>query len=562
MNVEHIFAANANYLSDVYGVDYTRGDPYMGWSDPSALFCDNVVFWCLIHWIKGTRPKADIGTYVSLIRCMFGEFLEVVQFKVSYVTSGLCKEGDTIFSSSMQTKKAKELDRKEIRPGHISVKVSFENVPFVNLLPVLKSIAKKLMHSFAVMHDMDVGVDLSRISTRMLIKEYLLSMGVKKECIVNDRHSVGDNCISWYDSVVIKNTETRIRSKLYNKFVQLVEASEVRSKLGSKLSYLVANTDVDLAEKLQKYKKVGMTRLEITLYCPQVFKEKYYQELVDKYLSLVSNCPTYEVSYRKQWKKVVKRLTQMLVVYIPESSTFTYCHWWNSLTRRYQGLQKSNVPPSQVKVLMANLAFNDRPIHYLEVAVNGKDYSMTNYVKYRRVEGSVEITMIPGPGNSLYPFRGQLKQKALMFADVGMGKYINITLEWPDTRISRKTRERALVDLEEWKADTTSSPASTSKCLQVVDPIVMSNYHPDYKVMEVGETYEVTGYGYSSFRGKEYLCVTLAVRGSTVYARCTCSTLNKVILDQIKFGKDIFSILVQRHKIVHSVHDLECVVVH
>ena len=153
MNVEHIFAANADYLSDVYGVDYTNGNPYMGWYDPSALFCDNVVFWCLIHWIKGTRPKAEISTYVSLIRCMFGEVLEVVQFKVSYVTSGLCKEGDTTFPSSMQTKKAKELDRKEIAPGHISVKVSFENVPFVNLLPVLKSVTNVVFQLLFIIYN-------------------------------------------------------------------------------------------------------------------------------------------------------------------------------------------------------------------------------------------------------------------------------------------------------------------------------------------------------------------------------------------------------------------------
>ena len=149
-----------------------------------------------------------------------------------------------------------------------------------------------------------------------------------------------------------------------------------------------------------------------------------------------------------------------------------------------------------------------------------------------------------------------------MFADVGMGKYINITLEWPDARISRKTRERALVDLEEWKQDTTLSSTSTSKSLQAVDPVVMSNYRPDYKVIQEGETYEVTGYGYGSFRGKEYLCLTLALKGSPVYVRCTCSGLNKVVLDQMKIGKDIFSILVQRHKIVRSVHDLECVIVH
>jgi hypothetical protein len=556
MKVETIFADHDKYLSDIYGIDYTNDDEYQGWYDPSALFCDNVVFWCLIHWIVGTRPKADIGTYVSLIRCLFAEFLEAVQFKVSFITSGQCKEGN-MFSSLMEKKKAKELDRKEISPGYISIKVSFENVLFVDLLPILKHIIKRLVGNSVVMHDMDVGVDLARISTRALITEYLLSCGVEKKDIVNDRHSVGDNCISWFSSITIKKTAVSIRAKVYNKFVQMLESSEVRSKLGSKLSYLVANTDLDLGEKIQKYKKLGMTRLEITLYGSKVYKEKHYQNLMDQYINLLSECPTFKVSYRKQWKKIVKRLSQMTVVYIPASCTFTYCHWWNSLTGRFQGLQKSGVPLSQVKVLMANLAFNDRPIHYLEVEVNGKNYNITSYVKYRRVEGSIQITMIPGPGNTLYPFRRQLKQKALMFADVGMGKYMNITLEWPESRVSRKNRQTALADLVEWQAETSEASTSAPSILQVVQPVVMSKYQPDYKVMEEGKIYKVVGYGHGLYRGKEYLCLTLNIIGSVVYARCTCLSLQQLLPTYIDQGK-VFSIEVQRHKIVRSKHDLEC----
>ncbi|PHZ07177.1 uncharacterized protein RHIMIDRAFT_242956, partial [Rhizopus microsporus ATCC 52813] len=281
MKVETIFADHDKYLSDLYGIDYVSGDPYEGWSDPGALFCDNVVFWCLIHWVMGATSKGDIRTYVSLIRGLFAEFLETVQFKVSVINSGRYKEENDVFSSLMQQKKAKELDRQSISPGYISIKVSFENVLFADLLPILKSAVKKLVGSFVIMHDMDIAVDLARISTRAIIASYLSSVGVGKTRIVNDRRSVGDNCISWYGSTTIKSTTINIRAKLYNKFVQMVESSEIRSKLGSKLSYLVANTDLDLAKKLQQYKKAGMTRLEITLYGSKVYKEKYYQGLMD-----------------------------------------------------------------------------------------------------------------------------------------------------------------------------------------------------------------------------------------------------------------------------------------
>jgi hypothetical protein len=556
MSVEQILLDHDKYLSDIYGIEYTYGDSNQGWWDPSALFCDNVVFWCLIHWIVGTKPQADIGTYISLIRCLFAEYLEIAQFKVSYITYGQCKKGKNIFSPEMEKKKRKELDRKSITPGYISVKVSFENVIFGDLLHILKSVVKKLARSFVVMHDMDISMDLARISTRAIIRDYLFGLGLEKSSIVNDRHSVGDNCISWYSSVTVKNTVIQLRAKVYNKFVQMVESSEIRSKLGSKLSYLVANTDLDLAEKIQRYKKEGMTRLELTFYCSKLYKEKHYQEVLESYLTLLSDCPTYKVSYRKQWKMIVERLTQMLVVYIPASNTFTYCHWWNSLTGRFQGLQKSKVSLSEVKVLMANLAFNDRPLHYLEVVINGKEYSVTDYVKYRRVEGSVQITIVPGPGNSLYPFRRDLKTKALKFADVGMAKYMNLTLEWPESRINRKDRQTAMEKLEEWYA-TTDATTNNSSLLHVVNQVVMSKYQPDYKLMKEGTKYKVTGYGYGDFRGKGYLCLTLEDHSGDVYVRCTCLTLQQLRPTNINAGK-VFYIQVERLKVIKGKHDLEC----
>lgn len=554
MNVETIFVDHATYLSDVYDIDYTNGDTFQGWYDPSSLFCDNVVFWCLIHWIIGTKPKADIGAYISLIRSLFAEFLDAAQFKVSFITSGECKEGSMLFTSEMEKKKAKELDRKRIAPGYISVKVSFENIIFGDLLPILKSVIRKLSRSFVVMHDMDVSMDLARISTRSIIRDYLLDLGIEKCNIVNDRHSVGDNCISWYSSVTLNKTIVQLRAKVYNKFVQMVESSEVRSKLGSKLSYLVANTDLDFAERIQRYKKEGMTRLELTFYCSKVYREKHYQEILDSYLALLSDCPTYKVSYRKQWKQIVKRLTQMLVVYAPEKNVFTYCHWWNSLTGRFQGLQKTNVALSDVKILMANLAYNDRPLHYLEVAVNGKEYSVSDYIKYRRVEGSIELTIIPGPNNTLYPFRGQLKKNALMFADVGMAKYMNLTLEWPTSRVTRKSRVQALAELEEWNCTTTTEKDTS---LKLMDPIILSKYDPDYKILEIGRKYKVTGYGYSMFRGNECLCMTLDESGSVIYVRCTCPTLQQILPTYISQGK-VFNMEVLRLKKVRGKHDMEC----
>jgi hypothetical protein len=404
------------------------------------------------------------------------------------------------------------------------------------------------------MHDIDISVDLARISTRKLIKEYLLAMGITENAIVNDRHSVGDNCISWRTTTAMKGVDVPIRVKLYNKFVQMLESCEVRSQFGSQLSYLVANTDASLQEKLLQYKRHGMTRLEITLYCSKMYKERRYRTMIENFLDFFMDCPTYSVSFKRHWKMVVDRLTTMMVMYIPERKVFAYCHWWNSLTKRKQGLVKSKVSKEQVDVLMANFGYNDRPIHYVEVAlVEGKkeEYTIANHIVYRRAEGTTAITMVPGPGNSLFPFRQQLKRPALNFADVGMKMYQNLHLEWPEKRLSRRTRKRALAQIVLWEEEEVVSDEGPVR-LEVMDPVVMSKHKADYATLKKG-VYLVIAYGYGTFRGKPCVCLKLQ---DDLAVRCG-SELEAVAKEGIAHG-DRFFIQVHYHKTVHGRRSLEC----
>lgn len=286
MLVDDIFAYHQEYQSDIYGVDYTQlGKPRTGWYDPSDMFCDNVVFWCLTHCIFSSRPK-DIKTYMALIRGVFSEYLDVVQFKVSYIASGRCGE-ETLFNEKMQTRKAADMNVENFTPACVAIKASFENIAFGYLLETLKKAIKHLKRNYVLMHDMDISMDLARISTRKVIYDYLLGMGIEKEDIVNDRYSVGDNCISWYSTTTIKDNIVPVRVKMCNKFIQMLESAEVCSLIGSQLSYLVANTDESLSEKSQRYLHRGMCRLKITLYGSKVYKEHRYRELLDSYVDFL-----------------------------------------------------------------------------------------------------------------------------------------------------------------------------------------------------------------------------------------------------------------------------------
>ncbi|KAL1925881.1 hypothetical protein VTP01DRAFT_7271 [Rhizomucor pusillus] len=121
-----------------------------------------------------------------------------------------------------------------------------------------------------------------------------------------------------------------------------------------------------------------------------------------------------------------------------------------------------------------------------------------------RGKGSTAITVVPGIGNSLYPYRRQLKRDALQFAQAGMSKYMDIQLEWPDSQSSRRDRHRVLGELIPWDESTSKEEDSVSEAdgpvnLTVTDPVNMSEYKPDYHLLEEG-VYQVVAYGYGEFR--------------------------------------------------------------
>ncbi|KAI9475866.1 MAG: hypothetical protein EXX96DRAFT_620340 [Benjaminiella poitrasii] len=299
-----------------------------------------------------------------------------------------------------------------------------------------------------------------------------------------------------------------------------------------------------------------MFRLEITIYGSKLYKAKYYQRLLDSYFDFLDECPTYKVSHHKQWKAIVKRVKQMMVVYVPSEQQLAYCHWWNSFTKRKQGLLKSGISQAQVQIILANFSFNDRPIHYFEVAMstegNKTTYEILKYIKYRREEGSMAITLVPGISNSLYPYRNQLRGVVLPFSEVGVCRYMNLELEWPESQLTRGDRQRALSRLVLWEEE--SSEATYEDKLELMEPISMPKFKPDYVVLGEGHTYKVTAYGFGSFRGKVLVCLRL---DESYYVRCSPG-LEKVVAPVLVRDGPTFSILIRRHKVTRGKHDLDC----
>jgi hypothetical protein len=551
MPLSKIFIDYNQYLSNIYGVDYTCGSATrerVGWDYVSAVFCDSIVFWCAVHW-EQEKLSSAVGMYMSILRLLLSRHLQVEQFKLFYTGRGKWHAGEDKLVNDIQQREAKEsgISWDKYQPGYISLRVSFENISYGELWPKLKKICCKVAKNYILLHDLDISIDCAYISTRDIIKEYITSNGVEDKDIVNDRHSVGDNCLSWrqHDS---SSAKIPLRIKIYNKFVQMLESRELRSLIGSQLHHLVSNPDKDFQERLNKYRGNGMTRIEITFYNTQLKKESYYTKTMSRVLEFLDNCPTYKVSFDRQWKQLAKNLTQMAAIYVPKTKTFAYCHWWNSLTKRMQGIIHTKVPEEYVMLHLANFSFNDRPIHYLVVKFekNSHEYKILEDSIYRREEGCSAITLVPGISNSLTPYRKDLTNKAASFGDLGICSFRNITLEWPKSRLRPERGDKlATIRLAKETHD--------DKLLQHLDPFPVSGAKPDYSFMKVGVKYQVTGYGYGTFRSKNYLHLRLS-NGTSV--RCSPG-LKQVVEKQLE-KHTLFYVCIIRVKKVRGVRDVEC----
>lgn len=215
----------------------------------------------------------EIGSYVQRIRAAFSRYLDPALFVVMYVCSGRCPD-DSVIPDEFHAIKADQLNFEpgwDYVKGFIQIKVSFDEITLEMTLRLLRSIHRELYDNLIIMHDLDISVDCALVSTRDIIESYITQvLEVEPKDIVSDRNQVGDHCISWLCQTT-GATVVDLRAKIYNKFVQMIESTEARSRIGSQLSNFIANRSQRFTQKLLRYKDTGMTRFEITVYGTELY---------------------------------------------------------------------------------------------------------------------------------------------------------------------------------------------------------------------------------------------------------------------------------------------------
>ncbi|KAL1929527.1 hypothetical protein VTP01DRAFT_1665 [Rhizomucor pusillus] len=148
-------------------------------------------------------------------------------------------------------------------------------LPLNTVIRCVRQVVLLLEESTVILHEIDIAVDCAFISTRAIIKEYLMTLGVTDRDIADDVKDVGLNSISWrgYTTSV---PPIMLRTKIYNKFVQMHESTDVRTKVGSQLANLIMNPCSRLTEKLRSFMASGMSRIEITFYLSTVYDAEEY----------------------------------------------------------------------------------------------------------------------------------------------------------------------------------------------------------------------------------------------------------------------------------------------
>ena len=512
------------FLNDVYGIDYTLNyDQLYGWTDLTGIFVDSIMLWCAYDM---QTEKNMFKYFLGIIGTTFMLHFDKCQFRLKVARKGIWESFDNASEDV-------ELKQEYSDIGYIGVNVTFHGIAFAALFDPLREVLRKLRSQSIILRSIDVTVDCGYISTRSIIERYIISHNLAaKADIVNDRRYVGDNCISFLGkSLLLNNASTR--TKIYNKFIQALESSQVLASLGSRLSHLVASSDALSMDTLRRFLDTGYTRIELSVYGSTLFHPTSYESAMNGVLGNLARCPTFKVPLREQWHMIVDKLTQVTAVYIEETNTFAYCHWWNSLTKRKQGICKE-IKPDHLKCHLANFSFNDRTIHcfYIKQIGSSSSYETIKHERYMRAAGCTEMTLVPGVSNSLFPSRSRLPNGDTMFADIGLDVYKNVYIEWPKHRLEN-SRERCLAPLIE-TVDSTFSMSSLQEALlpslEVISNPQSSTYRADVSCLLEGATYCVIKYGYATFRNKTYLHLFL---DDGLRVRCG-STLHEIVEAKIQ----------------------------
>jgi hypothetical protein len=502
----------AHLISDVGKEIALPGKPKTGWKKYSEIFCDSLILWGLHNRAELVDEQRKNTT--ANIREAFKD-LDVSHSMVKVVNEGYIK-ANSYFSSEILQKHRKKFRRSAAyQAGYFSIKVTLHELEAVSLISELQPILDELEVDYIILHDIDIATDCRYVTSRPILQQYLEDKFGEDLDIADDLHKVGNHCLSWFG---LTEKDQKVRCKVYNKLVQMLESAEVKMSLGSRMENFVMDVDVDLHKRLRKAKKTGLTRLELTFYGQEIYTFSYYKGVLDAIKEEIQECPTFCVKHKAYWKYIVGNISSMVGMHITmgEKSAFAYCHWWNSVTGKKYGSYRNDVEREEAMTLLANYSFNDRPIYFLEVEMDGDKISDITVTKYKRPDECTAITLVAGAHKGMYPYI--YDDDVLQFEDMGIVEVDNVKIQWPERRIRKGGPPIVDIYLENMNGEN---------FIQIHDRAIhKATYKAGYNVLEINTSYTVIAIAMDTYHNKEYIFATLS---NGIKVRCGLSLERKIV---------------------------------
>jgi hypothetical protein len=438
---------------DVFGTDYTHGavptTPSLNISSP--IFCDNIILWSI-----GKDDRVYI--YNQCIRWFHSSF-QLKQIR-----------NDTLKSSDIAPKGTE----------YYTYKVSLSDVQLGRVIESLEDIPCNNI----ILHDIDITQDIPYITTREIVKEYVLRHDILEKDIVDDRRKVGENCISFY------NQDHSLRIKVYNKFVQMLESCDVMTVLGSRIHSMFIDPSKHTKRILTTMRKTGITRIEVKFYGDKIYPLSDYVNNFSMVKETFQECKFYSVSLEDQWKKLVESIhnKKVLMMHLEYENLFVYCHWWNSQTGKMQGGIQKGVNNDTVKQLVSNYSFNGMITKF--IIVNEDDVVIEDYKRTTK-----NVTLVPGPKRSLYP---QMKN-LLSPEEVGIVDHLGIRIGWVNTQIRKTSPPLSQIRKVRMSDD-----------LEEVEDLMTSHYRAGYSVLNTDTLYQLVAKSSRYYRNSK--CTLVEVK--------------------------------------------------
>lgn len=378
----HLVMANAENKTghldyNKYGVKDGLG--FISCSDQQ--FVDNFVLCCYVpEYLVKDKQYVDVGsTNKTIRRCLTEEGLEGAVIKAISLRKLSAHESKHVDPDIvMNRNKQMEDSRKKPTYYRQEYKIACPDHDYTLVMAVLRGAAYRKYNIF--LRDVDVTLDYSGSFKRQEVLEILLRddkfrlQGSEKpaDCVIlcNEK-DVGLNCLSWMETV----QGMSIRSKLYNKFVQMLETQAVRSRIGNHWMAWVDQALTTLAANRDDARERGLTRCEVTFYCEDKIPTDDF--IINKLLAIAESVPkeaVYATPYHDTWRAYCETFHHSLVVVdkISEKGRGIIVYSVNEVTGKVSG-KLFKYWSEREKWCLANLTLSQKlPIDIIEIHPPGK----------------------------------------------------------------------------------------------------------------------------------------------------------------------------------------------